>query len=49
MIEENGAYAVQRSRLEGSVTVSGAEDSALRLLTSEDVHLTNFPSALLDA
>jgi UDP-N-acetylglucosamine 1-carboxyvinyltransferase len=54
MIKESAAYAVRRSRLEGSVTVSGAKNSALRLLaasllTSEDVHLTNFPSALLDA
>ncbi|WP_395672688.1 hypothetical protein [Inquilinus sp.] len=54
MIEENGACAAQRSRLEGSITVSGAKNSALRLPaaslpTSEDVLLANFPLALLDA
>tara|TARA_R110002049_G_scaffold4601_1_gene31700 strand:- start:93587 stop:94906 length:1320 start_codon:yes stop_codon:yes gene_type:complete len=42
------------SRLYGEVTVSGAKNSALRLLaasllTSEEVKLTNYPNKLLDA
>lgn len=45
---------VSRAVLEGTVSVSGAKNSALRLLaasllTSERVTLTNYPSALLDA
>lgn len=45
---------VSRSVLKGEVTVSGAKNSALRLLaasllTSEPVTLTNYPSGLLDA
>ncbi len=46
--------SVQKSRLEGDVTLSGAKNSALRLLaasllTSERVSLTNYPADLLDA
>jgi UDP-N-acetylglucosamine 1-carboxyvinyltransferase len=45
---------VSRARLEGRVAVSGAKNSALRLLaasllTPETVTLTNYPAALLDA
>ena len=45
---------VSRSRLEGKVVLSGAKNSALRLLaasllTSEAVTLTNYPAGLLDA
>lgn len=45
---------VARSRLEGRVAVSGAKNSALRLLaasllTPETVTLTNYPAGLLDA
>jgi UDP-N-acetylglucosamine 1-carboxyvinyltransferase len=47
-------YRVEASRLSGKVRVSGAKNSALRLLaasllTSETVHLTNYPESLLDA
>ena len=45
---------VERSRLQGTVAISGAKNSALRLLaasllTDEAVTLTNYPSQLLDA
>ncbi|MBZ9937876.1 UDP-N-acetylglucosamine 1-carboxyvinyltransferase [Mesorhizobium sp. BR1-1-16] len=45
---------VSRSVLEGKVSISGAKNSALRLLaatllTKDPVTLTNYPSALLDA
>lgn len=45
---------VSRSRLEGTVPLSGAKNSALRLLaasllTEGTVRLTNYPSGLLDA
>ncbi|RDE10138.1 UDP-N-acetylglucosamine 1-carboxyvinyltransferase [Pelagibacterium lacus] len=45
---------VARSRLEGNVTLSGAKNSALRLLaasllTSETLELANYPAQLLDA
>ncbi|MEN3975967.1 UDP-N-acetylglucosamine 1-carboxyvinyltransferase [Emcibacter sp. SYSU 3D8] len=45
---------VRRSRLYGTVRISGAKNSALRLLaasllTDEPVTLTNFPTDLLDA
>lgn len=48
------ALHVSRARLEGSVELSGAKNSALRLLaasilTSETVTLRNYPSRLLDA
>lgn len=47
-------YRVKPSRLSGSVTVSGAKNSALRLLaasllTAEPIVLHNFPHTLLDA
>ncbi|WP_444984369.1 UDP-N-acetylglucosamine 1-carboxyvinyltransferase [Halomonas mongoliensis] len=46
--------SVSRSRLSGDVTLSGAKNSALRLLaasilTGERVTLTNYPAGLLDA
>lgn len=47
-------YRVRRSRLEGSVKISGAKNSVLRLLaasllTDEEVQITNYPNNLLDA
>lgn len=44
---------VSKSRLQGKVALSGAKNSALKLLaasllTSEDVYLENYPSTLLD-
>jgi len=47
-------YRVRRSRLEGSVSVSGAKNSVLRLLaasllTSETIQISNYPATLLDA
>lgn len=50
----HGVYRVAPSRLEGRVVVSGAKNSALRLLaasllTDEPVVLQNFPHTLLDA
>lgn len=52
MIEDY--FTVSKSRLEGSVTIDGAKNSALRLLaasllTEELVTITNYPSGLLDA
>ncbi len=48
------AYRVEPSRLSGRVRVSGAKNSALRLLaasvlTPEPVQLSNYPDTLLDA
>lgn len=48
------AYRVEPSRLAGRVRVSGAKNSALRLLaasvlTPEPVQLSNYPDTLLDA
>lgn len=45
---------VRPSRLEGELTISGAKNSALRLLaasilTSESICLSNYPASLLDA
>src|SRR5690554_4271069 len=50
----NNPFKVNKSRLEGIVTLDGAKNSALRLLaasllTEEDVTLHNYPSSLLDA
>ncbi|WP_163379877.1 UDP-N-acetylglucosamine 1-carboxyvinyltransferase [Cyclobacterium sp. SYSU L10401] len=52
--EKELVYRVHPSRLEGEVTVSGAKNSALRLLaasilTDEKVQLTNYPEQLRDA
>ena len=52
--EMNSKYIVQRSRLAGEVSISGAKNSVLRLLaatllTKEKVHLYNYPEELLDA
>lgn len=50
-MEDN--LVIRKARLEGTVQVSGAKNSALRLLaasilTDEDVELNNFPNGLLD-
>ena len=47
-------YTVHPSRLSGQVRVSGAKNSALRLLvasllTSDSIQLSNYPDSLLDA
>lgn len=47
-------YIVRRSRLIGSVRVSGAKNSALRLLaasllTDQKVEIDNYPADILDA
>ncbi len=47
-------YAVRPSRLSGHVRISGAKNSALRLLaasllTPESIQLSNYPDTLLDA
>lgn len=52
--KDNIKYAVTRSRLEGTVKVSGAKNSVLRLLaasllTDGNVELTNYPASLRDA
>ena len=46
-------FIIKRSKLEGQVEVSGAKNSALRLLaasllTNENIELYNFPNGLLD-
>lgn len=51
---QNDLFKVGKSRLEGTVTIDGAKNSALRLLaasllTEEPITLTNYPSSLLDA
>lgn len=48
------SYAIEASRLEGSVQISGAKNSVLRLLaasllTSEKIVLHDYPAGLLDA
>jgi len=50
---ENNVLKVSKARLAGSVKVSGAKNSSLRLLaasilTDENVELYNFPNGLLD-
>ena len=50
---ENNKLIVSKSRLEGSIKLSGAKNSALRLLaasllSSENIVLNNFPNGLLD-
>lgn len=52
--EKDLVYRVKPSKLEGEVTVSGAKNSALRLLaasilTENKVHLKNYPDQLRDA
>jgi UDP-N-acetylglucosamine 1-carboxyvinyltransferase len=52
--EKDLIYRVKPSKLEGEVTVSGAKNSALRLLaasilTEDNVHLLNYPDQLRDA
>ncbi|AKB50227.1 UDP-N-acetylglucosamine 1-carboxyvinyltransferase [Methanosarcina barkeri str. Wiesmoor] len=54
MNPEKCEYIVRPSRLQGKVKVSGAKNSALRLLaasllTDEKIELTNYPANLLDA
>lgn len=53
MYDQNTLY-VTKAKLEGEVTLSGAKNSALRLLaasllSSETIELHNYPSELLDA
>ena len=53
-MQESTTVNVERSRLQGAVKISGAKNSALRLLaasllTAEPVRLTNYPNRLLDA
>lgn len=52
--ERGLTYQVQHSRLEGSVRISGAKNSVLRLmaatlLTADRVRLANYPATLRDA
>lgn len=49
----NDVLKIRKATLKGKVKVSGAKNSALRLLaasllTGEDIELTNFPNGLLD-
>ena len=51
---ENQKIIVRKSRLEGRISVSGAKNSALRLLaasilTDDDIVIKNFPAGLIDA
>jgi len=53
MIDQTSQYIVTRSRLEGRVKLSGAKNSALRLLaasilTNQPVELKNFPATIAD-
>jgi len=53
MSSELKQYLIQPSRLVGTVTVSGAKNSALKLLTaslltSEKIEIKNYPDSLLD-
>lgn len=53
-MEETQKLIIRPSRLEGEVRISGAKNSALRLLaasilTDEDIILENYPESLLDA
>ncbi|GAB5409670.1 MAG: UDP-N-acetylglucosamine 1-carboxyvinyltransferase [Balneolaceae bacterium] len=52
--EKELVYTVNRSKLEGEVTISGAKNSSLRLLaasilTDKKLKLTNYPESLRDA
>lgn len=54
MIQENHEYVIQPSQLKGKVKISGAKNSALKLLTAsiltdEKIELINYPAKLLDA
>lgn len=54
MNQENCEYIIQQSQLKGKVKISGAKNSALKLLTAsllteEKIELTNYPAKLLDA
>ena len=53
MSEGAQKYIIQPSRLAGSVSISGAKNSALKLLTaslltSEKIEIENYPESLLD-
>lgn len=53
-MEEKKKLIIKPSRLEGEVRISGAKNSALRLLaasilTDEEIVLKNYPASLLDA
>ena len=52
-MKNNKNFTINKSRLIGKVELSGAKNSALRLLaasllTNEPVQINNFPSGLLD-
>ncbi len=53
MTSQQHTYVIQPSRLVGTVTVSGAKNSALKLLTAslltnETITIENYPASLLD-
>ena len=53
-MKTTNSFKIKKSRLVGQVKVSGAKNSALRLLaafllTKETIELFNFPNGLLDA
>ncbi len=53
MDKQTKQYVISRSRLTGGVTISGAKNSALRLLaasllTEDPIELTNFPDTIVD-
>ena len=53
MSEGAQEYIIQPSRLAGSVSISGAKNSALKLLTAslltdEKIEIDNYPESLLD-
>ena len=54
MEQATQVYTLGRSRLEGTVSINGAKNSALRLLaasllTADDIFLSNYPASILDA
>lgn len=54
VVEEISAISVRKSRLEGTVKVSGAKNSVLRLLAAtllskHEITISNYPATLLDA
>jgi UDP-N-acetylglucosamine 1-carboxyvinyltransferase len=54
LLQSSKCLAISKSSLSGCISLSGAKNSALRLLaasllTSEEITLTNYPAGLLDA
>lgn len=54
MTKDNLQYIIESSKLEGTIKLSGAKNSVLRLLaatllTSEEILIENYPAKLLDA